>query len=331
MMETNASILPSGFTVRRQVVEDLPALTELARVCEAEDDGTPETTLEELRFTWQSSFFDPLTDAWTVLAPEGQLVGSVAVVHYHPTRLNAYGDVHPAYRGRGIGTYLLQLAEERAYQLMSVAPAGTRVVFTAAKSANNVTAQRLFEQHGMQVVRSFWRMAIELNVPPPAAQWDAGIQLRPFTLDMMQAVYEADEEAFKDHWSHLPLSFEDWQYWSVQRENFDPSWWFLAMDGDEIAGFALCEDAKENGGWVQVLGVRRLWRRRGIGLALLYHAFAEFYRRGICDVYLGVDAQSLTGATRLYERAGMHVDRQSNRYVKELRAGKELSIQSLEA
>ena len=78
------------------------------------------------------------------------------------------------------------------------------------------------------------------------------------------------------------------------------------------------------------LAIRRQWRRRGIGLAFLYHAFGEFYRREIHNVYLGVDAQSLTGATRLYERAGMHVVRQYNTYEKELRAGRELSTQSVD-
>ena len=147
---------------------------------------------------------------------------------------------------------------------------------------------------------------------------------------MERAVYEADEETFRDHWGFMPGTFEDWSHWTFEREGFDPSLWFLAMDGAEIAGFALCADEKEQGGWVHVLGVRRAWRRRGIGLALLYHAFAEFYRRGIRAVYLGVDAQSLTGATRLYERAGMHVVRQYRSYEKELRAGKELSTQSVE-
>jgi ribosomal protein S18 acetylase RimI-like enzyme len=105
---------------------------------------------------------------------------------------------------------------------------------------------------------------------------------------------------------------------------------FLAMDGDEIAGISLCKSENELGGWVDSLGVRRLWRRKGIGLALLHHTFGEFYRRGISNVSLAVDAQSLTGATRLYERAGMHVVRQYNDYEKELRAGKELSTQSVE-
>ena len=44
---------------------------------------------------------------------------------------------------------------------------------------------------------------------------------------------------------------------------------------------------------------------------------------------LDVDAQNITGATRLYERAGMHVQRQHHQYEQELRPGRDLSIQSL--
>jgi hypothetical protein len=67
-----------------------------------------------------------------------------------------------------------------------------------------------------------------------------------------------------------------------------------------------------------------------LGLALLYHAFAEFRRRGKKQVGLGVDAGSLTGATRLYLKAGMHVAQQSSLYEVELRPGQELGKQTLE-
>jgi mycothiol synthase len=83
-------------------------------------------------------------------------------------------------------------------------------------------------------------------------------------------------------------------------------------------------------GWLFGLGVRRPWRRRGLALALLHHCFGELYRRGRRKVSLGVDAQNLTGATRLYERAGMHIQRQHHQYEQELRPGRDLSTQSLE-
>ncbi len=95
-----------------------------------------------------------------------------------------------------------------------------------------------------------------------------------------------------------------------------------------VAGLSLCKYEKDLG-WVDTLAVLRPWRRKGLGMALLRHSFAEFYRRGTHKIGLGVDAQNLTGATRLYERAGMHVARQYDAYEKELRAGVELSTQSL--
>ncbi len=112
----------------------------------------------------------------------------------------------------------------------------------------------------------------------------------------------------------------------------DPSLWFAAFDGDQMAAICLCDPrigAREDTALVNILGVRREWRKKGLGLAFLRHAFGEFYRRGIPRAILGVDAGSLTGATRLYERAGMKVERVQNTYAKVLREGKDLTTTSL--
>jgi len=114
--------------------------------------------------------------------------------------------------------------------------------------------------------------------------------------------------------------YEEWAHWTVERDGFDPTLWFLARDGDEIAGFSLCRpsETRPDTGFVNLLGVRRAWRRRGLGEALLRHSFVELYRRGFARVALGVDAGSPTGATRLYERVGMQVVRRLDFYEKEL-------------
>ena len=122
-------------------------------------------------------------------------------------------------------------------------------------------------------------------------------------------------------------------------EAYAPGLWFLAMDegqdsGSQIAGFSLCrkhsyEDPEV--GWVGSLGVLRPYRKRGIGLALLQHSFCENYRRGFRKVGLGVDGKNLTGALRLYQRAGMHVHRQFELFEKELRPGEEISVENLES
>ena len=82
--------------------------------------------------------------------------------------------------------------------------------------------------------------------------------------------------------------------------------------------------------WIDELGVLRPWRRKGIAGALLLQSFGEFHRRGRYKVGLGVDGDSLTGATRLYERAGMRVFQQRDAHEKVLRAGVDLSTQALE-
>ena len=113
----------------------------------------------------------------------------------------------------------------------------------------------------------------------------------------------------------------------TQKASFDPSLWFLALDGGEICGVALCKIVGDQG-WVDVVGVRRPWRKRGLGLALLRQSLAEYHRRGVRKVDLSVDAESITGAPRLYGRAGMHLRESYVVYLIVLRSGFDLGARS---
>ena len=147
-------------------------------------------------------------------------------------------------------------------------------------------------------------MAIQLDAAPEAP--DLPIEaLRP---DDARAFHEALDESFQDHWEHHGRSFEEWWKRHNANPNLDLSLWFLIRDGDEIAAVARNEANRNGGGYVGALGVRRPWRGKGYAKALLLHTFREFYARGMPRVTLGVDAQSPTGATHLYERVGMHVE-----------------------
>jgi len=166
--------------------------------------------------------------------------------------------------------------------------------------------------------------------------WPAGITLRAFDPDRdLEAVAWADREAFRDHWGFTERPFEQdvqmFRHW-LGEPRFDASLWFMAMHGNEVAGVSLCDLRTEDDpgmGWVGSLGVVRPYRKQGLGLALLRHSFGELYRRGRRKVGLGVDAGNLTGALRLYQKAGMRVYRQHNTFEKELRPGVELSTQSV--
>jgi mycothiol synthase len=171
-----------------------------------------------------------------------------------------------------------------------------------------------------ELVRHSYRMAADLPAQSPDSRWPEGIRVRPMAQGEERAVYEVHEECFADHWEHVREPYEDWAHWTVGRDDFDPSLWYVATHGEEIAAYALCRahDAEPDLGWVDMFGVRSPWRRRGLGKALLHHVFREFEARGFSRAGLGVDAESLTGANRLYESAGMRVVRRFDVYEKRL-------------
>jgi ribosomal protein S18 acetylase RimI-like enzyme len=166
-------------------------------------------------------------------------------------------------------------------------------------------------------------MEIEFGVEAPAEPVvPDGIELRPYRHpDDERAVYEALQDAFTDHWDFHRESIEQWREFTVKWRNFDPDLWLVALEGDEVVGASLNyrERADDPGyGWIGTIGVRRPWRRRGVGEALLRRTFALLHARGLRKVRLSVDSQSPTGAERLYERVGMSVLRQSNTWECEL-------------
>jgi GNAT superfamily N-acetyltransferase len=164
-------------------------------------------------------------------------------------------------------------------------------------------------------------MEFFMEQSPPQPEWIDGISVRPFIKNQdEQATYHADEEAAEDKGYHEPLRYEGWvKRIGMDREAFDPDLWLLACQDSEIVGVALNLYHKESDtGWVDHLGVRRAWRKRGIGKALLLHSFGEFYKRGICRIKLSVDSKSLTNAPRLYESVGMSTVQQYHIYRKEI-------------
>jgi len=162
-------------------------------------------------------------------------------------------------------------------------------------------------------------MEIDLSEAPPPPRWPEGIEVRTLRAGDERVFHAVQHEAFEDSWEPMRMPFEEWEHWFLgSSPRFDPELWFLALAGDEPAGVAICHPhpGDPSLGWVGELGVLRPWRRRGLGRALLLHAFAAFRGRGLMRAGLGVDAESLTGANRLYESAGMHVSASFDIYEK---------------
>ena len=327
---SSALCLGTGLKLRAAQWADLEPVAQLILdVCTNDGDATIAVPPEELRAEWETPGFNLETDAWVVTTADGRVVGYEEFVNrYAHASLQGDGYVHPDFMGKGIGTVMLRALEERARKEIELAEPEHRVFIRNGMSIGDAVSREMHEAEGYKPIRFFWRMEITLDAAPPAPTWPEGIELLPFEVDAhTYLVYRAHEEAFSDHWGHTPRSFEEWKHRVIESDDFDPSLYIIAWDGDQIAGYALNRYRNDNG-WVGSLGVRRPWRKCGLGLALLYHSFAEFYKRGTPVISLGVDAANSTGATRLYQKAGMHVAAEYVTYEKELRSGREPEVEN---
>lgn len=318
--------LPAGFRLRRPDLADALAVSQIFYRADMEEFGESDYPLDDLISDWQEVNLQQ--NGWLITDGEERPVASVTLSDHGSGRFELHGIVDPEWRGRGLGTSLLALAEERARALEPAVPAGVRAVLRTHVNGFHRPVTELLEQTGFTPVRRFWRMEIRLGGPPSAPEWPAGFSLRPFQPGRDEAVaHFLHQDCFADHYGFVPEPLEQWLK-RTQRKEFDPSLWHLLFDGEQPCGFAFCSFYGE-AGWIANLGVRRPWRGKGLGERLLRQMFHQFWQLGRTRVGLGVDSESLTGATRLYERAGMQVVRQFVRFEKELRPGLDPEVRSL--
>jgi mycothiol synthase len=315
--------LPEGYATRAPERGDAKAVAALISACQIADTGETDMSVERMLDDWHS--LDLAEEAVILTAPDGRIAAYADVFNRSFVIFSIYGYVHPDYREVGLGSYLVAWGERWTRDHMLQAQENARVVVQHYINSANEAARRLLENSGYSQVRGIYVMETTLDEPPTLPRWPADISVRTFVPGRDErAVYEAVEDAFRDLWGRPRNPFERFVR-ETKNENFDPSLWFLALQGDEIAGLVLCKTLAGEG-WIDVVGVRRPWRNRGLGLVLLRHAFTEYQRRNIRRVSLSVDAESITGALRLYRRAGMRVRESYIIHLKELRPGVDLGV-----
>ena len=314
--------------MRAPTMDDLEIVYQLCLAHDLALYGEEDMSREDLRAYWTVPTHDLARDERLIFDEAGQLIASLYTEQRQYAKFFVDVQVQPGYNDPRAGDYLLELAESWACEQMAQAEPHVRVTLNSWATSTDQDALQRCKRAGYQESRRYWDMEIEMSEVPALPVWPEGIELRPFVPERDAcAVFEMMETAFQDHWGHLPGDFESWRKRKIERPDFDASLWFIAYEGEQVTGGALCSDGAQ--GLVNTLGILRNQRCKGLGLALLQQAFGEFYRRGRQRVALGVDSQNLTGATRLYQRAGMHIKRENLNFEKELRAGVELSTQVL--
>jgi mycothiol synthase len=316
-----------GLQTRAYRADDAVALTALFTRCD-EADGVPWRASVEEVANWLSRANEKFDAERDLLLAEvdGALIGYREVEWVDTTdglrEFRLGGMVDPAWRRRGIGTWLLRDSEEHARRQASVHASQRPHVFGSWQPESRLGAHVLMEREGYAPVRYFFEMArptLDDIVEPPMPD---GLEVRPVPEEQLRQLWDADVEAFRDHWGGFDDSAERYASWRGDPK-FDPSLWVIAWDGDEIAGGVINEiSPTENAafnrqrGWLASVFVRRPWRRRGLARALVGRSLTVLRDRGMTSAGLGVDAENPTGALGLYESAGFAVEYRSNAYRK---------------
>jgi mycothiol synthase len=294
-----------SLTHRPLVPDDAQAVADL--ICDYDAfhvEDADKLSAEDVREWWTRVQAETLG----VLDETGRIIG-VAALHRRGEANLADNYVHPDFRGRGIGTSLLEWSERRT------AEQGVDSIRTATLSTDS-SGRALIEGRGYGYIRSFYRMVIDLAEQPTPPVWPEDFSVGGLEPGDDRAVYEAVEESFADHWGYLPRTFEEW---NVRNGPLSERLCYLVRDREgTLVAAEICDEEAFGAGHVGILGVRPEWRRRGIAEALLRQAFHDLYARGQRRVGLGVDAENTTGATRLYDRVGMRVALQEDAYEKTL-------------
>ncbi len=149
-----------NLSARHPSFGDAAEVADLLRFCEPDEAERAEITEEAIRQAWQNMQLP--ADAWVIATRQGQLVGYADVRNSEAGQYTLTLYVHPDYRGRGIGTLLIWLAEERARQMLLDLAVETHVTLSITVSCLGQSACRLLEREGYTHTRSFWRLMIDM-------------------------------------------------------------------------------------------------------------------------------------------------------------------------
>jgi mycothiol synthase len=237
------------------------------------------------------------------------------------------GFVRPAWRRRGLGRALLHWTERRAAEVARVDGRSSERALTAWPDEDQVGATALYESEGYRIVRYGYLMVRDLADPIADAPLPEGLEIRPVVEADHRRIWDADTEAFLDHWNPAERTETDFEAWYAMPE-IDTSLWRVAWDGDEVAGSVMTfiwpnenEMLGLRRGWLEHISVRRPWRRRGLASALIADSLRGLRVAGMAEAALGVDAENPTGALRIYETMGFHRSRTGVSYRKAFTAG----------
>lgn len=307
---------PTGWSLRAATLEDRPGVCDVVAASNTFD-GVPQmVTLEEIEQDLDDETVVLATDTRVAVADDTRTIVGYAHTYHMPSDVGAercyvFGDVHPDWRGRRIGSALLAWGTRRAEEQLR-SSGGTRPGYVRVDAYDYCEADhRLYARHGFSPIRYFEELLRPLTDLPPEPGAGAGVRIVPWPADRSEEIRQVKNASFADHWGSTPQPEDRWVTQTTGHGAF-PEHSFVALDDtDRIVG--LCWNARypeddglvgRSDGWIETLGTLREWRGRGVASALIARSLHSFASAGLTHASIGVDSANPTGASELYRALG---------------------------
>lgn len=333
--------MSSSFSKRPLRLADASAFVTTCNAISAHIGTEERIQLDSVQLEWQEPDFDLASASLGIFDAAGALAGYAIfwATSEKPVHPHLQWGVHPRYMAGGVQAELLRWGDEQGAKALERCPPEARVSLRSAAHKGFTFAEEALTKAGYSASRSWRLMNITMTSRPQPQPFPAGIATRPYRHDEdLPLLVTIIRDSFSDHYGYVEEPFEKvlalFRHWLDNAAFFDPALVVLPVDEStgEAAGcvIGLTQDRNDpSAGYIDTVGVRRGYRRRGIATAMLQQSFADFWDRGIRSLNLEVDGSSLTDAGSLYERVGMREYRRLIEYEKLLRAGIELAKTAL--
>jgi len=307
---------------------DLPLMLAVITGCKDEDKVELSETLENITNNYNHlEHCDPFQDMLIAEIDDRMIAYTRVTWNKQEDGLTYYmtfGFLLPEWRRQGIGSAMLAWTEDRLRQVASTHEKTGPRFFQAGAADTEKGTTAMLEKAGYQPARYDFNMSRPISEPLPDAPMPPGLEVRPVKPEHIRPIWDAMQEAFRDHWGFAEEGEETYLAWQGQ-SSFQPAIWKVAWDGDQVAGMVLnFVDEPENieykrlRGYTEGISVRRPWRKKGLARSLIVQSIQMFKDMGMTETALGVDSQNLSGALRLYQGVGYCQTKQFSIYRKPL-------------
>ena len=322
---------------------DVQTVVDVINAASMQTVGFPRAVVDAVGNIWSHQYVPFTSEKIVVVNDRDEVIGyAYFTSNENNIAAETGGAVRPDYWNQGIGTVLLNWAEERATSTSRLAPTGVRTVLQTSPYDTETNVISLLKEQGYSAVREWMHLVIELGEAPVVSTLPTELTLREMDLDNdWDIVGPAMDEAFTDHWGNIPAEYlesekeEKTANESEQTSNQPtddsysnaPGYCFIVLDGETVVGGILCNAQlveRNDTGRVGSIFVRPAYRKRGIAQTLMLKAFDAFWKSGLRRIITDTDANSFTNSTKLYKRLGMKPYRSEFTYEREIRPGREV-------